>query len=323
VAAVGGEDTDRIRDEYGSFDPVASRERAGAAGLELLCACQATYPAALRALAAPPAVLHVAGGIERFVALCEHDPVAIVGSRRASEYGLGMARGLGRGLASAGVSVVSGMAMGIDASAHRGALDAGGATVAVLPGSAHEAYPRSKRSLHRAIVADGVAVSELGPGAAVWRWCFPARNRLIAALSAMTVVVEAGVRSGALLTAGLARGLGRPLGAVPGRVGSPQAEGPNELLSAGACVVRGPQDVVDRLFGDGRVTVPPDLRPALDGELGTLFDAIASGEDTPHALARAGVPPERGLAALTSLELAGYVRRGAGGRYVVVPPSWA
>ena len=200
---------------------------------------------------APPAVLHVAGGLERLLELVAADPVAIVGSRRASPYGLDVARSLGRGLAFSGITIVSGMALGIDSAAHAGALDAGRPTVAVLPASADRPYPAGKRLLHRRIVATGAAVSELGPGPGVRRWMFPARNRIIAALAAMTVVVEAGERSGALLTAGLARRLDLPVGAVPGRVTTPQAAGPNALLAGGAGVVRGPQDVLDHLFGAG------------------------------------------------------------------------
>ena len=247
----------------------------------------------LRALAGPPAVLYVAGGLDQMVDLLFEEPVAIVGSRRASPYGLDVARSLGRGLAVAGVTVVSGMAIGIDSAAHAGALEAGGPTVAVLPASANRPYPPGKRALHRRIVAGGAAVSEVGPGAGVWRWMFPARNRIIAALAAMTVVVEAGERSGALVTARLARGLGRPVGAVPGRVTTPQAAGPNGLLAAGACVVRGPQDVLDHLFGVGeRAVAEPRRQPP--PELRSLLQAIAEGHETAAALARAGFGPDQG-----------------------------
>ena len=146
---------------------------------------------------------------------------------------------------------------------------------------------------------------------------FPARNRIIAALAAMTVVVEAGERSGALLTAGFARSLGRPVGAVPGRVTSPLSDGPNQLLADGAYVVRAPQDVLDLLFGAGARRVPAAEQPSCRRELRVLLAAIAEGEDTAGALARAGLPAERGLAALASLELAGYVRREPGGRFSV------
>jgi DNA processing protein len=134
----------------------------------------------------------------------------------------------------------------------------------------------------------------------------------------MTVVVEAGERSGALLTARSASALGRTVGAVPGRVTSSLASGPNGLLADGARIIRGPQDVLDELFGAGVRNVALDRKPDLAPELRALLVAIGDGHDTAAALARAGLAPEAGLAALASLELAGYVRRRAGGRFSVV-----
>jgi len=323
IAAAGGRAGDRVRDELSALDVDEVRARSHAAGLEAICRCDPDYPPALLVLPAPPAVLHVAGGLRRLLELSATDPVAIVGSRRASDYGLDVARSLGRSLAVAGIPVVSGMALGIDSAAHAGALEVGGPTVAVLPGSADRPYPAAKRVLHRRIVAGGVAVSELGPGTSVWRWMFLARNRIIAALAAMTVVVEAGERSGAMVTARVAREIGRPVGAVPGRVTSPYAAGANALLASGACVVRGPQDVLDCVFGagvrlagpggglGGRPDPPPELQP--------LLEAISAGHETAAALARAGFSPDQGLAALAALELGGFVRRGVGGRFSVLP----
>jgi DNA processing protein len=148
---------------------------------------------------------------------------------------------------------------------------------------------------------------------------FLARNRIIAALAAMTVVIEAGEHSGALVTARLAAELGRPVGAVPGRVTTPQAAGPNGLLSAGACLVRGPQDVLDHLFGAGVRDAASETRRSPPEELRPLLAAVAQGHDTLAALARAGVDPDAGLRGLAALELGGYVRRGAGGRFTVAP----
>jgi DNA processing protein len=318
LAAVGGPRRTQIEDQLERLDGDEVRAGAESAGLKLLCRCDRAYPPRLTALPSPPAVLYVAGDLERFVALAVRDPVAIVGARRASAYGLDTARSLGRGLARAGVTVVSGMALGIDSAAHAGALAGGAATVAVLPGSADRPYPPGKRSLYRRIRDGGAIVSELPPGTEVWRWMFPARNRIIAALASTTVVVEAGERSGALVTARFARELGRPLGAVPGRVITPQAAGPHGLLASGAYLVRGPQDVLDAVFGEGVRLAAREDRVELPPELQTLLAAIADGNDTAGALAHAGVPAEHGLAALASLELAGYVRRGPGGRYSVI-----
>jgi len=319
IAALGGHEQDRLRTELDAIDVEEVRSRARRAGLETICACEPDYPPALRALDAPPAVLHVAGGLHRLLELIAHDPVALVGSRRSSAYGAEMARALGRDLALTGVTVVSGMARGIDSAAHAGALEVSDSTIAVLPGSADRPYPPGEGVLYRRIVAGAVAVSELAPGTSVRRWMFLARNRIIAGLAAMTVVIEAGERSGSLVTARAAGELGRPVGAVPGRVTTPQAAGPHELLAAGACLVRGAQDVLDHLFGAGVRLAgavdgpepPPELRP--------LLAAIAEGHDTAGSLARAGFGPEHGLAALAALELGGYVRRGTGGRFTVAP----
>lgn len=316
ITAIGGREMTRLRREFDAVDLDGVRLRVRAVGLDAICGCDPDYPPALRALAAPPAVLYVAGGLTY---LLGEESVAIVGSRKASPYGLDVARGLGRGLAVSGITVVSGMAFGIDSAAHAGALDVGGPTVAVLPASAERPYPPGKRALHGRIVAGGAAVSEMGPGTDVWRWMFPARNRIIAALAAMTVVVEAGERSGALVTARYARGIGRPVGAVPGRVTTPQAAGPNGLLATGAGIVRGPQDVLDHLFGAGERTVAREPRRQPPHELQPLLQAIAEGHETAAALARAGFEPDKGLAALAALELEGFVRRGAGGRFRVAP----
>jgi DNA processing protein len=318
IAALGGRQRHRLRRELEDLDPTAVRARSEEAGLETVCACDPSYPPPLRALAAPPAVLHVAGGLERLLALLDADPVAIVGSRRATAYCVEVARWLGRGLGSARLPVVSGMALGIDSAAHAGALEAGARTVAVLPGSADRPYPPGKRALHRSILIAGAAVSELGPEASIQRWTFLARNRIIAALAGMTVVVEASEYSGALVTARVAGELGRPVGAVPGRVTAPQAAGTNWLLATGARLVRGPQDVLDHLFGAGARRAVDGRRPPAE-ELRPLLAAVADGQDTLAALARAGFDPDQGLRGLAALEVGGYVRRAAGGRFTVAP----
>ncbi len=247
-----------IARELAGFDADEARDRAAAAGVELLCRCDPRYPARLLALPNAPAVLHVAGSLRALLSAVDEDPVAIVGARRASSYGTEVARSLGRQLGLCGVTVVSGMALGVDSAAHAGALEAGGLTVAVLPGSAERAYPAGRRSLHRQILAQGASVSELPPGSDAWRWTFPARNRIIAALAELTIVVEAGERSGSLVTARMAGELGRPVGAVPGRITSPLAVGPNRLLAQGALIVRSAQDLLDNLYGVGVRGAPSD-----------------------------------------------------------------
>jgi DNA processing protein len=319
IAAVAGADRERVTQELGGFDAAHARVRCRRAGVEPICRCDPAYPSPLTELAAPPAVIHVAGDLERFLALARDDGVAIVGARRASADGLEVATALARGLGAAGLLVLSGMALGIDSAAHAGALAAAAPTVAVLPGGADRPYPAGRRGLHRRIQAAGAAISELPPGVEVRRWMFPARNRLIAALAAMTVVVEAGEHSGALITAAHAEELGRIVGAVPGRVSAPLAAGPNALLARGAAVVRGAQDVLDRLFGVGaREAAAGADRDPLSPALSRVLADVAGGRDTAAALERSGHRPEQALAALASLELRGYVRRQAGGRFVVV-----
>lgn len=253
-----------------------------------------------------PGLLH---GLEPFGA------VTVVGSRRATSYGREVARELGRELAGAGMVVVSGLAFGIDGCAHRGALDAGGRTVAVLGCGPDVAYPAAHRSLWRRIAETGAVVSELPPGSSPWRWTFPARNRIMAALAGMTVVVEAAARSGSLITADLAADLGRDLGAVPGPVTSRASAGPNALLAGGACLVRDAQDVLDAMLGAGARRVERS-GPALDAGLAAVLAALEAGECTGDGVAAAtGLSGGEAAGALARLELLGYVACSAIGTY--------
>jgi DNA processing protein len=215
------------------------------------------------------------------------------------------------------VTVVSGLALGVDGSAHDGALDAGGRTVAVLAGGADRPYPASRRRTYARIVEVGAVISELPPGTCCWRWAFPARNRVIAGLAAVCVVVEAGERSGSLITTGIAEDLGRDVAAVPGQVTSSLAAGPNALIQAGAHLVRDAGDVLDLLFGAGASPQPRhDPRDDLPAELRAVLDAIGSGRDTVGALVAGGFELGAALEALSELELLGHVRRAPGGRFV-------
>lgn len=295
IAAVAGRQEPAVRRDLGCFDASDAARTAIASGTPPVCRCATEYPAQLRDLGAPPAVLFVTGDVLRLRELAGTAMVAIVGSRRGSSYGLEIANGLARGLGRAGVPIVSGMALGIDCAAHDGALSVDAPTIAVLPGPASEPYPPGRRATHRAITRCGVAVSEVPPGTPVRRWSFPARNRVIAALAAMTVIVEAGARSGALLTAAIGSELGRMIGAVPGRVGNPLADGPNDLLAAGARIIRGPQDVLDALYGVDAPRLVVDRRPPLTPRLRALADAIAAGGSLPGIFTSEGLSPERVL----------------------------
>jgi DNA processing protein len=309
LLALGGLDVER---RFAAFDPGAARERAAALRLRVVCRCSPGYPAALRELADPPAVLHVLGdpGVLR-----EAEGVAVVGARAATPYGIQVARGLGRGLSAARVAVVSGLALGIDSAAHAGALEAPGPTIGVLAGSAHVPYPARGHRLHAQVVAHGAVVSELPPGANAHRWMFVARNRIVAALAAVTVVVQATARSGSLTTADFAAELGRSVGAVPGHVTTHLSEGTHALIQAGAALVTGPADVLDLLAdatGHPIAPAPPVAPPA---ELAALLRAVEAGHGTLGELADTPEAARSALAGLGRLERLGFVARGFGGRW--------
>lgn len=329
VEALGGSERAGLHARLVAFDVTAALRACDRAAVEPVCVHDARFPARLRTGPGGPRLLHVAGGLARLSELAgapasEVDAVpavAIVGTRKASPEGLEMARALGRGLARAGVTVVSGMALGIDSAAHVGALDGGAATIAVLAGAAEIAYPRSKSALYRRIVAEACAVSELPPGFEPFRWCFPARNRIIAGLADLTVVVEGAERSGSLITADFASALGREVAAVPGRATSPRTRGSNGLIRDGAAVILGVDDVLDAVLGFDR---PPDLGRtgspggSLAPGLAELLDAVAGGSDTVAALAGTPAEADAALLGLAELEGQGLVRRAGGGRYVRV-----
>ncbi|HUC00582.1 MAG TPA: DNA-processing protein DprA [Solirubrobacterales bacterium] len=282
------------------------REELAAARCWACCRHGDLYPDSLRDAADAPWALIGRGdpgllaGLEPFAA------VTIVGARRATSYGREVARELGRELAAAGLVVVSGLAFGIDACSHRGALDAG-RTIAVLGCGPDVAYPQSHRSLWRRISEEGLVLSELPPGATPWKWTFPARNRIMAALAGMTVVVEAAARSGSLITADLAADLGREIGAVPGPVTSRASAGPNNLLAGGACVIRDAQDVLDAMLGAGAQRLER-RGPSLDPDLVAILTAVDAGATTPDAVATAlDLSGPDAAAALARLELLGYV----------------
>ncbi len=306
----------RVRRRYAGFDPGAARERLRAAGLLAVCRCDAGYPAPLGDLADPPAVLHVAGDL---ACVGLPDAVAIVGARRATDYALAVAHDLGRGISSAAVSVVSGLALGVDSAAHAGALEGAAPPVAVLACAAERPYPASKRQLYAAVRAAGAVVSEMPPGVGIHRWAFVARNRLIAALARVVVVVEATERSGSLTTADLAAELGRTVAAVPGRITCAGAVGTNALIRDGAVLVRNVGDALDalaELTGESYARGSA-ARPDLDEGLREILEAIGAGHSTLPMLAATGLPARAVLAGLGELEALGLVRRGFGGRYQV------
>jgi len=328
LAALGGGQREIVARAYAAFRPRELRAEVVAARQATVCAHRPEYPRGLRDLPDQPAVLFVADGERAVAALARmaEDPfarptVALVGARRASADARRMAESLGRELAYAGVPVISGMALGVDAWAHRGALAAEGDTIAVLGSGVDIVYPRTEAGLYAELVTRGVVLSEMPPGATARRWTFPARNRIIAALATMTVVVEAAERSGSLITATLAEDLGRELGAVPGRPGVTGTRGTNGLLRQGCAVIRDAQDVLDQLFGAGaREAGHPRKDPSgLDPALAAVFTAVAAGHDTVAALCEDPGEVREVTVRLGELEYLGYVRRAADGRYVTIP----
>ncbi len=264
-------------------------------------------PPRLRAIHDPPSRLFLRGNGR--AELLGAPSVAIVGARACSPYGAQVARTLGRELARVGLVVISGLARGIDAEAHRGALDAGGHTIAVLGCGIDRDYPAAHATLAASISERSLLVSEYEPGVEPAPWRFPARNRIIAGLAVVTIVVEARERSGALITADFALDEGREVFAVPGEITSALSAGTNDLLRLGATPLTRPTDVLE-LF---------DLAPAASetGAIGPLAEQVLErlrlGAASADELARAtGMEVAAVTGALVELELAGAAEEGEG-----------
>lgn len=289
--------------------PVETVEREIAAGeaigARLLVLGDPDYPEMLAALDPPPPILWTRGRVD----LLNQPSVAVVGARIASAGGQRIARGLAQQLGQAGHVVVSGMARGIDAAAHEGALATG--TVAVLGGGVNDIYPSEHADLYARLTEQGCVVSESPVGARAQARDFPRRNRIISGLSRGTVVVEAEVRSGSLITARLAAEQGRDVFAVPGSPLDPRARGPNELLRQGAILCEGIEDI-DRAFNTLRTLREPPADPMrFDGDIDDAFldrvAALLSPTPTPRdEIARAlNAPVSQVAAALLELSLTG------------------
>ena len=289
------------------FDEASYRETLSRAGVRWYPRTAREFPPLLRSIHDPPPGLFVRGSAD--VDLLRSPGVAVVGARSCSPYGAQVARMLGRELAAAGLVVVSGLARGVDGEAHRGALEAGGATVGVLGCGVDRDYPAAHRELAARIRESGLVVAEYPPGVEPAPWRFPARNRIIAGLSAATVVVEARERSGALITADLALEEGREVLAVPGEITSALSAGTNDLLRLGATPLTTSKDVFD-LFG---IEVGPAGDPDLseDGKqvLARVRDGPAGGDELVRAT---GLDAGAVATALTELELAGLIAQGEG-----------
>jgi DNA processing protein len=289
-------------------DPRVTAARVEQAGARLVTPADPEYENRLNDLRDPPACLFLLGR-----PLGESpERVAIVGSRKCSNLGKDVAQDLGRALVASGLAVVSGAAHGIDAAAHRGALQAAGRTVAVLGSGIDVAYPASSRELLERIAESGTIVSEYPPTMPAGPQHFPARNRIVVALARALVVVEGAARSGSRISVDHALDLGREIFAVPGPVTSPLAETPLEMIREGATLIRGADDLLDDLGIDRKAPAPAP--PDLDDDERRVWVALSRGS-LPDAVARAaGMSIPDAVTTLIQLELRGLIES-VGGRY--------
>jgi DNA processing protein len=270
-------------------------------GVQVWQRASAEYPPELLDLSTPPAQLYALGTASAL----DGARVSIVGTRKSTAYGERATRTLTAAFARAGVAVISGMARGIDGIAHRTALEQGGRTVAVLGTGIDVPYPAGHRHLHRMIAERGLVLSENAPGITAYQGAFPRRNRIIAALAPVTIVVEAGRKSGALNTASQALELGRVVAAVPGPIDSEQSAGSNELIRDGAVVIASVDDALALLgIREPKQVIDPDLPDSQR----QLWDLLADGPaDVDRLAAKSGLALGECLAGISSLEVLGLV----------------
>lgn len=269
-------------------------------GLRLLTMQDADYPMRLRNIFEPPCLLYVKGQLP---VIDEEVAVAMVGTRKASPYGIEAAEKIAYGLCKQGAVVISGAAAGVDSASHRGALRAGGKTIAVLGNGLDIVYPAENEWLYRDIAASGALISEYPPGTAAEAWHFPVRNRIISGLSLATIVVEAPEKSGALITANTALEQGRDVFAVPGPIDAPLSRGCNRLIADGAAEEILSLPTLNLKTNDAGLT---DDQIAI---LRTLKDGALQVDDL---IEKTQIPTRRVLSALTMMELEGYVEQGSG-----------
>ncbi len=321
LAALGGIGDERAR-AVASFDGwkevEAEMARAEKLGLDYLVWGDDYYPEPLAAIYDPPPVFYYKGALERLTPLA----VAAVGTRRPTDYGERATAYICEPLAEAGVAVVSGMARGIDACAHRAALKVGGVTVAVLGCGADVVYPPENKGLYQEICANGVVFSEFPPSTRPEAQNFPRRNRIISGLAAGVLVVEAGEASGALITANHAADQGREVFAVPGSIFSPTSDGCRRLIAGGAKAVGSAREVLEEIApqyapGAGRPRAAPSVAlESLGADEQELLKHVAGEPLTADELAaRAGWDPARAAGALLALEIVGLVEKLPGNSY--------
>jgi len=317
VSGIGGEVADAIAHWEQQVDLAAELERIRAFGARVITPADEEYPRHLREIHNPPMLLYVWGTLT----LADHRAISIVGSRKTSHYGQESAKKLGYQLAYAGLTVVSGLARGIDTAAHQGALAAKGRTIAVIGSGLLDLYPPENAGLAEKIAGSGAVVSEFPMNFPPNPQTFPYRNRIVAGWSEGLLVVEAGMNSGALITAGQALEQGRLVYAVPGQIDKPTAAGSNRLIQQGAKLVTGAHDILDDL---GALFPEKPVVPSLAARLDKLNDdertvlAAVETDETPldAIVTRSQLPTPRVTSALLALEMKRLVRQLPGSQFV-------
>ncbi|MFZ1926255.1 MAG: DNA-processing protein DprA [Solirubrobacteraceae bacterium] len=285
---------------------------------QALCRHHAAYPRNLRDDALSPHSFELRGGVERLRDLLEEKVVVIVGAHTASDYGMEVARELARGLAASGITIVSDFAEGIASAVLAGVLEADGAPLAVMSTSVERCTPAWRAPLYRRVLEHGCSLVESHASSRTRRWWSYANARTLALLAQLVIVVEATDMPWDLACANVALSRARHVAAIPGRVSSIGSRGTNRLLMHGARLVRGPQDVLDVLYGVGVYEAPGKSLATLDLQprLANVLELVGGGQDTLAKLARRGTHSEGVAVALAELELRGLLSRGDGGRYM-------
>jgi len=321
VRNIGDETAEAIANWGKSVDLAGELKRVSDFGCHVLISSDENYPASLREIYDPPLVLYVLGTLTSK----DKNAVAMVGSRQTTHYGIETARKLAYQLAYTGVTVVSGGARGIDTAAHQGALSAKGRTIAVLGTGINLVFPTENAELFERIAANGAVITQFPFNRPADKQSFPIRNRIVAGMTLGTVVVEANLASGALITANFATEYGRQIFAVPGRIDSPRSKGCHDLIKKGAKLCEGVEDILSEF----EYLFPASNRPASPGETGVLpalelseneklvYDALSREESsTDEVIRKTGLPSSATSVALFSLEMKRLVRQLPGKLFV-------
>lgn len=317
IPGISDEITSRIKTKLDLSYGRRIEEWADKNGITILTLLDEDYPQSLSEIYDPPPFLFIKGSM----APSDKNSIALVGSRNASEYGRMTASKLAGELASNGITIVSGMAVGVDSSSHRGAIQAGGRTFAVLGSGIDIIYPRENKRLYQEISENGAVISEFFPGTGPSPGHFPRRNRVISGLSKAVIVVEAGQKSGALLTADLALSQGKALFAVPGQLSSKQSLGANDLIKTGAQILTSPDDIFSVLPELKNDYIVPDKKVVEDLSEGEnlIFEYLSdSPRQIDYLVRKTNMTANDVSGFLLSLELRGLIRQLSGKRFIAV-----